>query len=114
MLYKLYGIKRFDPTSTKHPRFFAKFTRSFIFHPLANSRGKILELLDDKNPVVYANGGRRYKLFQFLSEEVGMPALRAHLAGRRHRKLVDQYESVRPRLLPRLPRGCPYGASIWN
>jgi hypothetical protein len=79
MLYKLYGIKRFDATSTKHPRFFSKFTRKFIYHPLANSRGKILEMLDDKNPVVYANGGRRYKLFQFLSEEVGMPAIRAHL-----------------------------------
>jgi hypothetical protein len=79
MLYNLYGMRRADPTSTKHPRFFAKFTRKFIYHPLANSRGKILEMLDDKNPVVYANGGRRYKLFQFLSEEVGMPAIRAHL-----------------------------------
>lgn len=79
MLYKLYGLKRFDPTSSKHPRFFSKFTRKFIYHPLANSKGKILELLDEKNPVVYANGGRRYKLFQFLSEEVGMPAIRAHL-----------------------------------
>lgn len=79
MLYKLYSIKRYDPNSTKHPRFFAKFTRKFIYHPLANSKGKILELLDEKNPVVYANGGRRHKLFQFLSEEVGMPAIRAHL-----------------------------------
>lgn len=79
MLYSLYGFKRSDPTSTKHPRFFAKFTRKFIYHPLANSRGSILEMLDEKNPVVYANGGRRYKLFQFLSEEVGMPAIRAHL-----------------------------------
>ncbi|MGY4398109.1 hypothetical protein ACVWZA_003311 [Sphingomonas sp. UYAg733] len=79
MLYKLYGYKRFDPDSTKHPRFFSKFTRKFIYHPLANSHGKILELLDEKNPVVYANGGRRYKLFQFLSEEVGMKTIRAHL-----------------------------------
>ncbi len=79
MLYNLYGMRRFDHTSNRHPRFFAKFTRKFIYHPLANSRGKILELLDEKNPVVYANGGRRHKLFQFLSEEVGAPALRAHL-----------------------------------
>ncbi|PXW53108.1 P63C domain-containing protein [Methylobacterium sp. B4] len=79
MLYRLYGMKRFDSTSSKHPRFFAKFTRKFIYHPLANSKGKILEMLDEKNPVVYANGGRKYKLFQFLSEEVGMPAIRAHL-----------------------------------
>ncbi|WP_082457984.1 P63C domain-containing protein [Sphingomonas sp. Leaf10] len=79
MLYRLYGIRRFDPTKSQHPRFFANFTRKFIYHPLANSRGKILEILDEKNPVVYANGGRRYKLFQFLSDEVGMPAIRAHL-----------------------------------
>lgn len=79
MLYRLYGIKRFNPSSTQHPRFFAKFTRKFIYHPLANSRGMILEMLDEKNPVVYANGGRRHKLFQFLSKEVGMPAIRAHL-----------------------------------
>jgi hypothetical protein len=66
MLYKLYGIKRFDPSSSKHPRFFAKFIRKYVYHPLANSNGAILELLDEKNPVVYANGGRKYKLFQFL------------------------------------------------
>jgi hypothetical protein len=79
MLYKLYGIRRFDKLSSRHPRFFSKFTRKYIYHPLANSHGKILESLDEKNPVVYANGGRRYKLFQFLSEDVGMPAIRAHL-----------------------------------
>lgn len=79
MMYKIYGIKRLDPGSTRHPRFFAKFIRKFIYHPLANSRGKILEMLDEKNPVVYANGGRRYKLWQFLSDEVGLPAFRAHL-----------------------------------
>lgn len=79
MLYRLYGLKRLNPDSSQHPRFFAKFTRKFIYHPLANSRGKILEVLDEKNPVVYANGGRRYKLFQFLSDEVGLPAIRAHL-----------------------------------
>ena len=79
MLYKLYGLKRLDPDSTKHPRFFAKFTRKFIYHPLANSRGMILEMLDERNPVVYSNGGRKFKLFQFLSKDVGLPAIRAHL-----------------------------------
>jgi hypothetical protein len=79
MLYSIYGYKRFDASSTKHPRFFAKFTRKFIYHPLANSHGMILEMLDEQNPVVYSNGGRKYKLFQFLSKEVGLPAIRAHL-----------------------------------
>jgi hypothetical protein len=79
MLYKLYGVRRIDENSSRHPRYFAKFIRKFIYHPLANSHGKILELLDERNPVVYANGGRRRKLFQFLSEDVGLPAIRAHL-----------------------------------
>jgi hypothetical protein len=46
---------------------------------LANSNGAILEMLDEKNPVVYVNGGRRYKMFSFLSDVVGLPSLRAHL-----------------------------------
>jgi hypothetical protein len=79
MIYKLYGLKRKNPDSTKHPRFFAKFIRKYIYYPLANSHGAILEELDKRNPVVYTNGGRRWKLWQFLSEKVGMPAMRAHL-----------------------------------
>jgi hypothetical protein len=78
MIYKIYGLRRFNPNSTKHPRFFSKFLRKYIYIPLANSNGAILEQLEEKNPVVYANGGRRHKLFQFLSDEIGMPALRQH------------------------------------
>ena len=79
MIYKIYGLKRKDPTSFKHPQFFGWFTKKYIYHPLANSRGAILDLLDEANPVVYAGGSRRFKLHQFLSEEIGLPALRQHL-----------------------------------
>ncbi len=79
MLYRLYGLGRHNPDSTKTPRFFGKFIRKFIYAPLAYSKGAILEELDKKNPVVYAGGGRRYKMFQFLSDEIGTPALRQHL-----------------------------------
>lgn len=79
MVYKLYGLKRLNPDSTQTPRFFGKFIRKFVYSPLAHSRGAILEELDKKNPVVYAGGGRRYKMFQFLTEEVGLSALRQHL-----------------------------------
>ncbi len=79
IMYKLYGLKRLDPKSSKHPKFFAKFLRKYVYEPLANSRGAILRELDLKNPVVYASGGRRYKMFQFLSEEVGLPELRKHI-----------------------------------
>jgi hypothetical protein len=79
MIYKIYGLKRKDPRSFKHPQFFGWFTRKYIYHPLANSRGAILNLLDEANPVVYSGGGRRYKLYQFLTDEIGLPALRQHL-----------------------------------
>jgi hypothetical protein len=79
MIYKLYNIKRKNPKSFKHPQFFGWFTRKYIYHPLANSNGAVLDLLDEANPVVYASGGRRFKLHQFLTEQVGVPALRQHL-----------------------------------
>ena len=79
IFYKTYGLKRINPDSSKHPKFFAKLIRKYIYQPLLNSNGAILELLDEKNPVVYANGGRRYKLWQFLTEEVGLPAVRAQI-----------------------------------
>jgi hypothetical protein len=79
MIYKIYGLKRKDPKSFKHPQFFGWFTKRYIYHPLANSKGAILDLLDEANPVVYAGGRRKYRLHQFLTEQVGLPALRQHL-----------------------------------
>lgn len=79
VFYQVYGLKRKNIKSTQHPKFFGQLMRKYIYKPLASSNGAILEELDRKNPVVYANGGRRYKLFQFLSEEIGLPALRAHI-----------------------------------
>lgn len=79
MIYKIYGLKRKDPKSFKHPQFFGWFTKKYIYHPLANSKGAILDMLDEANPVVYAGGRRKYRLHQFLTEEIGLPALRQHL-----------------------------------
>jgi len=78
VIYKIYGLPR-KADAKNHPQFFGKFIRKYIYEPLANSNGAILEMLDEKNPVVYASGGRRYKMFQFLSDVVGLPSLRAHL-----------------------------------
>jgi hypothetical protein len=77
MIYKLYNIKRVNKKN--HPQFFAGFTRRYVYAPLANSNGAILDMLDEKNPVIYTNGGRKYKMFQFLTDVVGIPSLRAHL-----------------------------------
>jgi P63C domain-containing protein len=77
MIYRLYGLSKGKPG--KHPQFFGNFIRRYVYAPLAGSNGTILKMLDEKNPVVYANGGRRHKLHQFLTEELGLPAIRAHL-----------------------------------
>jgi hypothetical protein len=79
MIYRLYGLKRQKPDSTKHPQFFGHFIRRFVYYPLANSNGAILEQLEAKNPIVYDSGGRRHKFFQYLTKEVGMNAFRQHL-----------------------------------
>jgi len=76
-IYRLYGLPKGE--KGKHPQFFGKFIRKYIYAPIANSKGAILEQLDEKNPVIYKRGGRRYKLFQFLTDDVGTPAFRAHL-----------------------------------
>ncbi|RJF93948.1 P63C domain-containing protein [Sphingomonas cavernae] len=79
MIYRLYGLKRQKPDSSKHPQFFGHFIRKFIYYPLANSNGAILEQLEEKNPVVYDSGGRRFKFFQYLTNEIGMSSFRQHL-----------------------------------
>jgi len=79
MIYRLYGLKREKPDSNRHPQFFGKFIRKYVYYPLANSSGAILERLDEKNPVVYDGGGRKYKFFQYLTDHVGMNTFRQHL-----------------------------------
>jgi hypothetical protein len=77
MIYSIYKLPR--KHKNKHPQFFGGFIRKYIYTPLLNSKGAILEMLDEKNPTVYVGGGRRYKLFQFVEDEIGMPALRAQI-----------------------------------
>ncbi len=76
VIYQLYQIKR--KHKNKHPQFFGHFIRRYIYKPLANSNGAVLEMIDEKNPVVYTSGGRRYKIFQFL-EEIGTSALKSQI-----------------------------------
>jgi hypothetical protein len=78
MIYRMYDLKR-NKDKSKHPQFFGNFIRKYIYAPLANSNGAVLDMIEDKNPVVYKSGGRKYKMFQFLSDEVGLPAFRAHM-----------------------------------
>ncbi len=93
MIYRLYGLKREAPDSSRHPQFFGHFIRKYVYYALANSNGAILEQLEERNPVVYDSGGRKRKFFQYLTEEVGVPAFRQHLW-----QVVGIGESVRDRI----------------
>ena len=80
IFYKIYGYPR-SAKKNQHPPFFAKLTRKYIYEPLAGSNGVILEMLDEKNPVLVTISGakkRKYKLFQFL-EKIGKDSLQQHM-----------------------------------
>jgi hypothetical protein len=74
--YQVYGLE--CKHGKNHPQFFSYLTRNYVYSPLADSNGAILENLDKKNPVIKKPDGkggyRKYKLHQFL-EEVGIAAL---------------------------------------
>lgn len=70
--HRLYEIR--VPVRGK-PMFFSYLTVRHIYYPLAQSRGKIYELL---KALRAKDADRRRKLFQFLSE-IGSRALRVHL-----------------------------------
>ena len=78
----VYGIYHLEKSDKKgHPQFFAHFILKYIYTPLANSKGAILEILKEKDPIVSSGRGRKYKLHQFLSDNIGKPELRRHLAS---------------------------------
>ena len=56
------------------PRYFAKFTRTYVYEPLAN--GAVLEELDKLNPTIDKKGTRRDRFHQHLSEDYGLEKLR--------------------------------------
>ena len=87
-LNRLYGSKRLTQTSTgaviqNRPQHFAKFTRSYVYHPLEN--GAVLEELDRINPKVGSNGNRRARFHQHLSLGYGIEKLKKSKCRRSRR-----------------------------
>lgn len=71
-LFRLYKIP-YDPTTTKRPRYFAGFTKKYVYDMLPPN---VWEKLDEKNPLIYNTkknrADRKYRLHQYLSEENGL------------------------------------------
>ncbi|RTL59145.1 MAG: hypothetical protein EKK37_12630 [Sphingobacteriales bacterium] len=66
-----------NPNSTKRPGVIGKWTNDIIYERLAPG---VLEELKKRNPTIKP-GLRKYKHFQFLTDEVGDPALKTHFDG---------------------------------
>jgi hypothetical protein len=67
----------YKPWSHSRPSVVGKYTNNLVYERLVP--GVLMEL-QKKNPTV-SPGQRQHKHFQFLTEDIGHPALRSHLAG---------------------------------
>ena len=84
-IYRLYKLD--GKAYSNHPQFFAILTRNLIYKPLAKSKGAILEILEDKNPLI--KGQRKKRLHQFL-EDIGKQALTLQIG-----KVIGHMEQAR-------------------
>jgi P63C domain len=75
-MFRLQGWQ-YSPLSTKRPRLVAQLTVHTVYDRLPPG---VLEELRKDNPII-KDGRRRYKLFQFMTEDIGQPHLEKHLAS---------------------------------
>lgn len=73
-LDRIYGNQK--TVSNNRPQYYAKFIRKYIYDPL--EKGIILKELDQRNPT-NSKGNRKKRHHTFLSEEIGLPAVRAQI-----------------------------------
>lgn len=79
-IFRIYG-RPYDPTTSRRPKFFAWFTRKYVYDMLPPN---VFEKLDEMNPLIYnsdtGRADRKFRLFQHLSTD-GIHYLRSHLEG---------------------------------
>ena len=68
---------QYDPKSIKRPSVIGRYTNDIVYERLAPG---VLHELQKKNPVT-EKGYRKQKHHQWLTGEIGHPALKDHLAG---------------------------------
>ena len=76
-LFRLKGWK-LDKKTMKMPSVVGRYTNDIIYERLAPG---ILEELQKKNPVIEETGRRKSKHHQWLTKDIGHPALDAHFTG---------------------------------
>lgn len=68
---------QFDPSTVKRPSVIGKYTNDIVYKRLAP---RVLRTLQEKNPPT-EKGYRKQRHHQWLTGDIGIPALREHLGG---------------------------------
>jgi hypothetical protein len=105
-LFRLRGLE-FPRDTLKRPQYFGHLTNDIIYRRLAPG---VLEELKNVTPKL-PNGRRRHHYFRRLSEDVGHPKLREHLAAvtttmmlsDNYDDFISKLDRVRPRYGETLP-----------
>lgn len=77
-IFRLYGLP-YDPTTSKRPLYFAKFTRKYVYDLLPPN---VWDEIDKQNPLMETDKyykKRKYHIHRYLSEDKGIRYLREHL-----------------------------------
>lgn len=106
---QIYRLKAwtFPGSGTKRTPLIGKITNDIVYEKLPPG---VLPQLRKLNPVVENTHRRRWKFFQFLSQDIGQPDLRDHLlqliAIMRASKSWNSFEKLLERAFPsRIPKG---------
>ncbi|GLF84513.1 P63C domain-containing protein [Bacillus safensis] len=77
-IFRLYNLP-YDPTTSKRPLYFSKFTRKYVYDLLPPN---VWDEIDKQNPLLQTDkyySKRKHHIHRYLSEEKGIRFLREHL-----------------------------------
>lgn len=78
-IYRLYGWE-FDPTTTRRPQYIGSFTNKYVYDLFPNP---VIDEIKSRNPKIISSSNkkyRKYKYFQYLTQDIGLPQLDQHVA----------------------------------
>lgn len=76
-IYRLYGWHNLDPYKPKKPQYVGTFTNKYVWDFFPED---VMSEIRKVNPVVFKKGGRRNRIHQHLTEEIGIKQLDSHLS----------------------------------
>lgn len=74
-IYKIHGWN-YKPGQTNHPHCLGNFITKYVYNAISP---EVKEELQKRNPILEETGNRAHKHHQYLTPEVGIPALDKHL-----------------------------------